>query len=83
MKKVSDLFADISKKNDIRKKDVKIVVNNFMNHLKICLDEGEKFSISGMTFTPRTRAAKDAEGDTPAKEEMKFLILRKIIPVSK
>jgi len=41
------------------------------------IDDGEKLQLPGLSFNPRTQAAKDAESGGSARPERKIAVLRR------
>lgn len=71
-----DITASISESESIPAGKVRRITKALLDRMGEAIDKGEKLKLPGLVFTPRTQAAREAEGDKPARPERKFATLR-------
>lgn len=74
---LQDIVKTISQQEGIPAGRVRKVVIALLDHFGSAIDSGEKVTLPGFVFNPRTLPAKGGDGGEPYAPERKIAVLRR------
>lgn len=75
-----DITGAISEAESIPAGKVRKICKALLERMGEAIDNGEKLKLPGLTFSPRTLPAQEAELDKPARPERKIASMRRRTP---
>tara|TARA_B100001093_G_C26642544_1_gene933848 strand:- start:585 stop:842 length:258 start_codon:yes stop_codon:yes gene_type:complete len=72
-----EFISSVAQSEGIPAGKVRKVSLALLGHMSSAIDDGEKLQLPGLSFNPRTQAAKDAESGGSARPERKIAVLRR------